>query len=341
MTDCAGRLTRWAGSALLVTAFVALTLLASPPPAAHAAIDADMEAEFIALVNVERARNGLNALVVRDDIRRVARTHSVVMADRLDRDVSPALHHNPDYSTQITGWQVVAENVGRGPSVESLHNALMNSPGHRRNILEPRFTEIGVGVEVRHGRVWVTQNFRLPRGDSSSAPPSTTTFGDVPSTNVHSSAILDVAIAGIAEGCSAARFCPNDSVTRGDFAGMLARAMGLDERTPTTFRDVPSSDPNAGFIQALFDADVTRGITATTFDPNRRLSREQLGSFFARALALQPRPSPFRDVSTAHDGNVGALHVAGVVNGYDARTYGAPDPVTRAQTASMLSRQFQ
>lgn len=352
---------RMVGLALTLLAATLTMLLAGPAPA-HAAIDPALEAQFVDLVNQERAAVGLHPLTVATDIVTVARAHSVVMADRLDNDITPALHHNPDYSTQITGWQIVAENVGRGPSVTAIHTALMNSEGHRRNILEPRLTEIGVGVEHRHGRVWVTQNFRRPRGavtpaaptptpepepepaptpEPAPAPPPTPigTFSDVAPDSTHAPGIEHVTTTGIATGCTSTRFCPNDAVTRGAFAGMLARALDLEPAEPTTFTDTHGE--TAGYIQALYDAGVTTGLTADTFAPDRQLTREQLSSFFARALGLTPRPSPFPDTSAVHDPNVGALHARGIVQGYSPTRFGATEPITRAQTATMLTREFR
>lgn len=350
---------RMVGLALTLLAATLTMLLAGPAPA-HAAIDPTLEAEFVDLVNQERAAVGLHPLTVATDIVTVARAHSVVMADRLDNDITPALHHNPDYSTQITGWQIVAENVGRGPSVTAIHTALMNSEGHRRNILEPRLTEIGVGVEHRHGRVWVTQNFRRPRGAVTPAAPTPTpqpepdpaptpapappptpigTFSDVAPDSTHAPGIEHVTTTGIATGCTSTRFCPNDAVTRGAFAGMLARALDLQPAEPTTFTDTHGE--TAGYIQALYDAGVTTGLTADTFAPDRQLTREQLSSFFARALGLTPRPSPFPDTSAVHDPNVGALHARGIVQGYSPTRFGATEPITRAQTATMLTREFR
>ena len=111
---------------------------------------------------------GLPSLAVADDLVAVARRHSVRMADAAD------LHHNPDLATEVTGWQKVGENVGRGPRVEPIHDAFMNSPGHRENILDPDWTEIGIGVEVRDGTVWVTEVFREPEAAPApgTAPPA-------------------------------------------------------------------------------------------------------------------------------------------------------------------------
>lgn len=139
--------------ALLLAALL-VPLVARP---ADAAVDGGAEARFVQLVNQARAHAGLSALTVASDLVTVARRHSARMAD------SDSLHHNPNLADEVTGWQSLGENVGRGPTVDSIHQALMDSPGHRANILSSRFTQIGVGVEVREGgRIWVTQVFRLP-----------------------------------------------------------------------------------------------------------------------------------------------------------------------------------
>ncbi len=43
-------------------------------------------------------------------------------------------------------WRKLGENVGMGGTVPQIHTAYMNSPGHRANILDPRFTEIGTAA---------------------------------------------------------------------------------------------------------------------------------------------------------------------------------------------------
>lgn len=320
--------------ALLLVLALACSLLPSvvAAPAADAAIDSVREADFIALVNTERAKNDLPALTPVSDIRHVARRHSVKMAQE------SRLHHNPTFSQEITNWQVVGENVGRGPSVESLHRALMNSEGHRANILHERYTQIGVGVEVRDGQVWVTQNFRRPKGTVTSGTPSTTVFGDVPNTNVHVKGILAVASSGITEQCGIARFCPSSWVTRADFVVMLAKAMQVEPAATSRFTDL--SGPAAGYVEALAARGIVAGTSATTFSPDRLLTREQLGTLFALALGLEPRTSPFTDVGSVHGGNVGALAHRGIVRGCTTTTYCPTDDVTRAQVATMLDNEF-
>ncbi len=118
-----------------------------------AAADPGLEAEFLALLNAERGAAGLNDLVVHADLLDDARVHSQLM---LDED---NLHHNPDLGSVTEGWWRLGENVGVGPDASILHDAFMNSEGHRRNIMgEWDYVGIGVQVESEY-KIWVTVVF--------------------------------------------------------------------------------------------------------------------------------------------------------------------------------------
>jgi hypothetical protein len=81
------------------------------------------------------------------------------------------LYHNPNLGSAVRNWQAVGENVGRGGDVPSLHQAFMNSPSHRANILDRDFTEVGVGTYVDgNGILWVTEVFRRPYGSTTRTP---------------------------------------------------------------------------------------------------------------------------------------------------------------------------
>ena len=145
-----------------VVALLALLVTLLVPTAARA--DAGMESAFANAVNAERAAHGLAPLAVAGDLVDVARRHSARMGSADD------LHHNPNMTSEVSNWQKAGENVGRGPSVDPIHAAFMASPGHRANILDPSWTEMGVGVVVVDGTVWVTQLFRLPMSAPAPAP---------------------------------------------------------------------------------------------------------------------------------------------------------------------------
>lgn len=312
-----------------------LVVLVAQAPAAEAATSTrELEQDFLALVNVERAKHGLGALVERPDLRTVARDHSASMASQW------RLHHNPSFSTEITGWQRLSENVGYGPSVESIHRALMNSAGHRSNILDDSVSEVGVGVEVKDSRLWITQNFRRPVGTVVLSAPSTVHFGDVSGSSVHATGIQHVFQAGIVGACGISRFCPAAPVTRGEFAAMLVHALEIDQPSAPAGRFADVSGATALAVEALAAAGLTEGCEQDRFCPELRLTREQLATFYAKALHLEPVPSPFSDTGTTHGGSVGALAAAGITNGCDVDRFCPADGVTRAQTASLFFRHF-
>lgn len=137
---------------------VVLALLLSFVPLlpAPAIASSGVESSFIAAINRERAAAGLQNVAVSGDLTAAARKHSGVMAAAAD------LHHNPDLGGAVGGWRKIGENVGRGPSVDAIHNAFMASPGHRDNILDPDWSEVGVGVVEAGNTIWVTEMFRDP-----------------------------------------------------------------------------------------------------------------------------------------------------------------------------------
>jgi len=161
----------------LVVALVAALLPAAITPAFA---DSGMESQFVSAANSERAAKGLPALEVAGDLTSVARSHSRVMADASN------LHHNPNLGSAVSGWQKVGENVGRGPTVSAIHSALMDSSGHRRNILDSEWTQIGVGVVLDGGgQVWVTQVFRKPVGAAPKPEPEPEPEPEPPAPDPH------------------------------------------------------------------------------------------------------------------------------------------------------------
>lgn len=118
------------------------------------------ENEVIRLVNVERAKYGLDALQANWELSRVARYKSQDMAD--NRYFS---HTSPTYGTPFQmmkafglSYRTAGENIAYGQRTpQAVVNAWMNSSGHRANILNASYTKIGVGF-VAEGYYW-TQMF--------------------------------------------------------------------------------------------------------------------------------------------------------------------------------------
>jgi hypothetical protein len=92
-----------------------------------------------------------------------------------------------------------------------------------------------------------------------------------------------LAAAGITKGCTATTFCPTATLTRGQMAAFLDRALGL----PPTATDFFTDDDGTSFeasTNRLAAAGITTGCTATTFCPTAGVTRGQMAAFLHRAL---------------------------------------------------------
>lgn len=146
--------------AVLVVVLALLASLVVPATSADASVDRDAERSMACQVDAYRRANGEQPHRIADDLTRLARQHAQEMA-RQNR-----LHHNPSLGSDVNGWSRVGENVGVGPTIDSVHSALVASTGHRRNLLDGRMTEIGIGVYRSGSRTWVVQVFRTPSGSA-------------------------------------------------------------------------------------------------------------------------------------------------------------------------------
>jgi uncharacterized YkwD family protein/spore coat assembly protein SafA len=118
------------------------------------------EAEVVRLVNVARAQNGLAPLTTNWELSRVARYKSQDMVDK-----HYFSHTSPTYGTPFQmmkafglTYRTAGENIAYGQRTpQEVVTAWMNSSGHRANILNASYTQIGVGY-VANGNYW-TQMF--------------------------------------------------------------------------------------------------------------------------------------------------------------------------------------
>jgi len=144
---------------------VACGVLAHPQPASASV--ASEEQQFFDLTN--QARAGLPALQYDPAASSVARTWADWMA------ANQVLQHNPNLAANVnqyvtTQWTRLGENIGYGPSPESIQTAFLNSPPHRANILGD-FNRVGVGVSHSGGTIWVVLDFVKGPSLGSTLPP--------------------------------------------------------------------------------------------------------------------------------------------------------------------------
>lgn len=106
------------------------------------------ELKLINLINSERTKAGLKPLAIDYNLSRVARIKSEDMrANNYFSHTSPT-YGSPFQMMKDFGitYRSAAENIARTYSVDSAHTGFMNSEGHRKNILTPGFTHVGVGI---------------------------------------------------------------------------------------------------------------------------------------------------------------------------------------------------
>lgn len=117
-------------------------------PAIELKVNSEEESQMFALVNKARADNGVAPLTWSPQITSVAEAYAKDMWTR---------HYFSHYSPEgaDVGDRLIAagipftfagENLALAPTVSTAFSGLMNSPGHRANILEPRFKKIGIGA---------------------------------------------------------------------------------------------------------------------------------------------------------------------------------------------------
>ncbi len=123
----------------------------------------DLEAEMLALINRERAAEGLSPLEADPEMRTVALKHSADMFERgyFSHNTPEAKSPFDRMKDEKVRYRTAGENLALAPTLKIAHTGLMNSPGHRANILRPQFGRVGIGV-LDGGRrgLMITQNFR-------------------------------------------------------------------------------------------------------------------------------------------------------------------------------------
>ncbi len=103
---------------------------------------------MVEIINEARIENGESSLTVDPELTRVARIKSQDMEEN-----NYFSHHSPTYGSpfdMLDHYNIeylhAGENIAANPSIRDAHNSLMNSPGHRENILNPNYTHVGVGI---------------------------------------------------------------------------------------------------------------------------------------------------------------------------------------------------
>ena len=102
----------------------------------------DLEAEVIRLVNIERGKEGIGPVTLNQSLRSAAAVRAVEVVDKFS-------HERPNGERWCTAikipYKCAGENIAAGQrTAERVVQAWMNSESHRKNLMNPRYTEVGV-----------------------------------------------------------------------------------------------------------------------------------------------------------------------------------------------------
>lgn len=99
-------------------------------------------------------------------------------------------------------------------------------------------------------------------------------------------AIEELAIRGIINGKTEKNYCPDETMTRAEFAGLVVRALGLPEKNTDKFDDVTDADWFNSYVNTAFSYGIINGVSENRFNPNEKITREELATMLLRAAKL-------------------------------------------------------
>jgi len=119
----------------------------APPPVNNSGLAAE-EGKMVNLVNQARLSQGVRPLAVHNGLTSLARLKSQDMVNK-----NYFSHTSPTYGSPFDmmrqagiSYRTAGENIAGAATTESAHQSLMNSPGHKANILNTNYNQIGIGI---------------------------------------------------------------------------------------------------------------------------------------------------------------------------------------------------
>ncbi|MGI6226495.1 MAG: stalk domain-containing protein [Peptococcales bacterium] len=128
--------------------------------------DSQLEQQMLELINKERSQVGLAPLTMDNNLVQLARLKSQDMIDKNYFSHTSPTYGDPFQMMSKYGveYLMAGENLAGNSTLAGAHESLMNSPGHRANILKPEYTHVGIGI-VKGGPygMMFTQMFTKPK----------------------------------------------------------------------------------------------------------------------------------------------------------------------------------
>ena len=334
------------------------------------------EREVLRLTNIEREIFGLAPLVLNPTIMMSARFKSQSMSDlNYFSHTSPVYGFFTNISSELFGVNVSGENLARGHRTpREVVEDWMDSPGHRSNILNPLFTELGVGFFRNH---W-TQKFGINTGTADQPAPTPfyqmpmalmqydfvviyhdlCVYDDIepeilsnspPNLNDASSWAHEDIETAVSLGLVPAALQSNytQATTRAEFAALAVylyeKVTGGDITGRVTFAD--TTDINVGKAAYL---GIVEGMGNNLFAPNNPITREQAAVLISRLANAAGVPLPTQNATFADTNSisswaregVGQMQASGIMGGVGNNNFAPANPYTREQSIVSMLRLY-
>lgn len=271
----------------LVVLLIASFLFLQAEPADAAQSPGAYEECLLDAINSARRSAGAGPVAMATDLVPAVRDYSEWMRNNTFVHMASSRRDQILPSTWWTWGENIAMYGDPDAPCSRVHTMLMNSSGHRANILKADFEWVALGAHIDSSGTWVTQLFFSA---GSYRPESNGRFWDDDS-SVFEGAIESLAAAGITQGCNPPtndKFCPNEYVTRGMMAAFLVRGLDLTDGGGVDFTD-DNGSAFEGAIEKLAAAGITQGCNPPANDrfcPNDRVTRGMMAAFLVRGLEL-------------------------------------------------------
>lgn len=177
-------------------------------------------------------------------------------------------------------------------------------------------------------------------------------FTDVPKDAWYHDYVYDLVYRGVVNGMTATTYEPEGKLTRAQFVKLLACSLADAETLKTYEGQHPFKDSEGHWAEAYIawakDKGIVEGVSATEFDPEAPITREQMATIFGRYALKQGIELP-KDAAPAEsfpDADkiseyarefVELMRIAGILNGYEDGTFRPQGNATRAEAAKLFS----
>lgn len=180
-------------------------------------------------------------------------------------------------------------------------------------------------------------------------PVQKVTFSDVPSDAWYAEYVSYLAGKGIVNGKTENTFAPDAQITRAEFVKIIAGVAGADisGSAASGFSDVASDAWYAPYVAWGVKNGIINGTSATTFNPNGNITREDMATIIKRytdfakfTLPTDTAAADFSDsaqISSYAADAVKAMQQANIINGKGDNTFAPKDNATRAEACKMLT----